>query len=129
MINIERRCEYKKCNAVIEGRKDKKYCCRKHKDAVRKQRKRLKIKNKMEKAERIYAKVIKPIENLVVGQKIEIQYLSEDIYNHLGFNEKYNEWLDDILENDADKEAESYWEVVKATRDCFEIIKEEYIFE
>ncbi len=124
MTNIERRCEYKKCNAVIKGRKDKKYCCRKHKDTVRKQRKRLKIKNKMEKTERIYAKVIKPIENLVVGQKIEIQYLSEDIYNHLGFNEKYNEWLDDILEND-----ESYWEVVKATRDCFEIIKEEYIFE
>ena len=44
----ERRCSYTKCNCILTGRKDKKFCSRKHKDTVGKSRKRklLKLKQK-----------------------------------------------------------------------------------
>jgi len=41
---IERKCGYDKCSHILDGRSDQQYCCRKHKDTVRKKRTRLKIK-------------------------------------------------------------------------------------
>lgn len=42
MIKEEiKKCGYTKCNRILDGRSDQQYCCRKHKDTVRKQRTRL----------------------------------------------------------------------------------------
>lgn len=41
LIKEERICEYHNCDKEVTGRKDKKYCCRQHKQSARKRRKSL----------------------------------------------------------------------------------------